>query len=90
MAIWLEVRCERRGRYGLIAWRGRMQTEHENAINNTARVAIKEFTNPTNKLTYRQILDKHSTKIAPLIPAKHREVAWLWLNCVCQRLARGG
>ncbi|OON35560.1 hypothetical protein BTJ39_22510 [Izhakiella australiensis] len=66
-----------------------MKPEDENAINSVARAVISELTSKSNQLTYRQILDKHATKIAPLIPAKHRGRAWLWLNCVCQNLASG-
>ncbi len=67
-----------------------MTPEADNAIKSTARTALKEYANPNNTLTYRQILDKHSPKIAALIPAKHRGRAWLWLNCVCHQVARGG
>ncbi|MEM6050474.1 hypothetical protein AAH450_07805 [Erwinia sp. P7711] len=66
-----------------------MTPEAENAINSIARAALKEFTNQSNTLTYRQILDKHAKHIETLIPAKHRGLAWLWLNVVCQRLGRG-
>jgi hypothetical protein len=67
-----------------------MSPESQNAINRTARAAVKEYTNKSNTLTYRQILDKHAKRIETLIPAQHRGRAWLWLNCVCQRLGRGG
>lgn len=66
-----------------------MTPEAQNAINSTARAALKEFKHQSNTLTYRQILDKHAKRIETLIPAKHRGRAWLWLNCVCQRLGRG-
>ncbi|UIA85232.1 hypothetical protein LU604_10625 [Erwinia tracheiphila] len=67
-----------------------MTPEADNAIKSTARTALAEYTNPTNTLTYRQILDKHARRIEALIPAHHRGRAWLWLNCVCQRLGRNG
>lgn len=63
-----------------------MSPEIQNAINSTARAALNEYFSKSNTLTYRQILDKHSTKIATLIPAKHSGRAWLWLNCVCQSM----
>jgi len=66
-----------------------MTPEQSNAINSIARAALNEYNSNNNKLTYRQILDKHSNKIEMLIPAKHRGRAWLWLNCVCQSLAKG-
>lgn len=67
-----------------------MSPEIQNAINSTARAALNEYFSKTNTLTYRQILNKHATKIAPLIPAKHRGRAWMLLNVVCQRIGKGG
>lgn len=65
-----------------------MNAENENAINGVARAVLNEFTSKSNSLTYRQILDKHAVKISPLIPVRHRSLAWMWLNCVCQRLVK--
>lgn len=65
-----------------------MTPEAENAINSTARAALTEFTSKTNTLTYRKILDKHATRIEPLIPARHRHIAWMWLNCAVQRISK--
>ncbi len=67
-----------------------MTPEADNAIRNTAKAALSEYTNKSNTLSYREILDKHAKRIELLIPAKHRGRAWLWLNCVCQRLGRDG
>lgn len=63
-----------------------MDPEAEIEINSTARAVLTEFKSKSNTLTYRQLLDKHARRIETLIPAKHRCRAWMWLNCVCQRI----
>lgn len=55
-----------------------------NVIRSTAKDAIKEYRQPGNNLTYRQILDKHALKIAPMLPTK--PPAWLQLNYVCHEV----
>ncbi|WP_260513616.1 hypothetical protein [Serratia fonticola] len=49
-----------------------------NVIRSTAKDAIKEYSNPSNTLTYRQILDKHAQKVAHMLPKKFP--AWMWVN----------
>ncbi|MBP0998422.1 hypothetical protein J8629_15325 [Serratia fonticola] len=55
-----------------------------NVIRSTAKEAIKEYRQPSNTLTYRQILDKHALKVAHMLPRK--PPAWLQLNYVCHEV----
>ncbi|RYM48755.1 hypothetical protein BSQ97_20945 [Serratia proteamaculans] len=59
----------------------------KNLLRSTARELLKDFDSPTNKLTFRQLLDKHAVKIAPYWP-KHPP-AWLRLNCEVHRVREG-
>lgn len=52
-----------------------------NVIRSAAKDAIKEYSNPSNTLTYRQILDKHADKISHMLPKKFP--AWMWVNYAC-------
>lgn len=55
-----------------------------NLLRSTARELLNEFESPTNKLTYRQLLDKHALKVAHMLPRK--PPAWLQLNYVCHEV----
>ncbi|HCK02877.1 MAG TPA: hypothetical protein DHV72_23035 [Serratia grimesii] len=59
----------------------------KNLLRSTARELLNEFESPTNKLTFRQLLDKHAVKIAPYWPK--RPPAWLRLNCEVHRVREG-
>jgi len=59
----------------------------DDLLRNTAREALTEYRSPTNKLSYREILDKHAAKIAPFWPAK--PPAWMRLSCACMRIDAG-
>lgn len=61
-----------------------MDTATENALASIAKTVITEFKSPSNTLSYRELLDKHSQKIAPALPDK--PPAWLQLNYVCHRV----
>jgi hypothetical protein len=55
-----------------------------NVICSIAKDAIKEYRQPSNILTYRQILDKHALKVAHMLPKM--PPAWLQLNYVCHEV----
>ncbi|WP_447886753.1 hypothetical protein [Serratia fonticola] len=55
-----------------------------NVIRSIAKEAIKEYRQPGNALTYRQILDKHALKVAHMLPRK--PPAWLQLNYACHEV----
>ena len=61
-----------------------MQQETENALRAAAKEAIKEYRQPDNTLTYRQILDKHAADIAHILPRKYP--AWMWVNYACHEV----
>ncbi len=63
-----------------------MSPEIENAIRSVGKEVIAEYTSKSNTLTYRQLLDKHAARIAPLLPTKSEP--WLWLNIYTQRVAK--
>ena len=64
-----------------------MNAAIENALHSIAKTVITEFKSPTNTLSYREILDKHAEKIAPMLPTK--PPAWLRLNYVCHQVYAG-
>lgn len=59
----------------------------KNLLRSTARELLNEFESPTNKFTYRQLLDKHAVKIVPYWPK--RPTVWLLLNSEVQRVREG-
>lgn len=61
-----------------------MEIPVESALYQAARTVISEYKSPTNTLAYRQILDKHAKKVAPMLPTK--PPAWLQLNYVCHKV----
>ncbi|TBM02167.1 hypothetical protein EYY87_19730 [Hafnia paralvei] len=60
-----------------------MTAEQDNAIRNVARTLLTELRSKKNNLTYRQLLDKHSVKIAPLCG---RFKPWMVLSCYCMKV----
>jgi len=63
-----------------------MDTAIENALASIAKTVITEYQSHSNVFTYRELLDKHAKKIAPMLPDK--PPAWLQLNYVCHCVLR--
>ncbi|HHL0958881.1 TPA: hypothetical protein ACQVH3_003628 [Serratia marcescens] len=67
-----------------------MDSARDNLLRKTAKDALKEFYSPTNKHSYREVLDKYARKIAYLWPQGPSCIpAWLRLNVECQRVQEG-
>lgn len=62
-----------------------MTPENENAIRSVAKEVIAEYRSKSNKQSYRQLLDKHCTKISAICPS--RFPAWQWLNVFVYRVS---
>ncbi len=62
-----------------------MRVELENVLLSIGKDVIAEYSSKTNSLTYRELLDKHSPRIALLLPPEFP--AWMWLNVYTQRVA---
>ena len=61
--------------------------EADNAARAIAKKLITELNSKSNKLTFRQLLDKYASQAKPLCPKKHE--AWLWLNVIVHRVVEG-
>ncbi len=57
----------------------------ENALLSLGRVVIAEFYSKSNRLTYRQLLDKYAARIEPLFPGDPD--VWMILGVYTQRVA---
>lgn len=58
--------------------------EIDNAARAIAKKLITELNSKSNKLTFRQLLDKYASQAKPLCPEKHE--VWLWLNVIVHRV----
>ena len=62
-----------------------MTPETENAIRSAAKEVIAEYRCKSNRKSYRELLDKHSAKIAAICPRGF--MPWMCLNIFVYRVS---